>query len=257
MDCVAQSENPQSPYSKTFSTRHRVSDLEHHLARLKSRVYRLEFEAHGQTRNDGHDELPDRYTGETARTDIESDDYDSESWASDIVDSARPTHLSVLFENEQLSAQRSPPTKVPSPQDEHQAEALLNRAREALQNLIPAKEDLAQIAASPCDWLRTLHQMFPQACTPNSGQEIMNGYAEMCGHAIDPFRLALWLLVVSMLAQQTPQGASIAVHDPKICRDHLKFSAAVSDAVEQTLFCHDRLLGTVQGVAVGTALIRL
>ncbi|KAE8410486.1 hypothetical protein BDV36DRAFT_277726 [Aspergillus pseudocaelatus] len=169
----------------------------------------------------------------------------------------KPSHLQSLFQNDWLSADPC--------QHENQAEQRLDRifaqlsidVRPKLQNMIPPKDEVADIAGSAYDWLTVLHALFPQPLMLESPQELLNGYESMCSPNIDVIILASWLLTLALTAQQIhPRREGSDVYLRK-CQRRFEFCQSIIHIVDDTLLCHDRLVGTIQGLGMALHFIRL
>ena len=134
---------------------------------------------------------------------------------------------------------------------------LLDTARQALQALIPSKDEVSEMASSASRWLGLLHTMLPHPFTVRSQQEIVDRYESMCSPHVDAISVASWLLIIAITAQQVPGEHSNPGFQSRRSQGWSRFSSAVSDTVETTIISHDRLIGTVQGLAMATHFIRL
>lgn len=174
-----------------------------------------------------------------------------ESEVSDMI--APPMHLRALFDNGHIATrQDTSPGKPPEFQIQQDG------ARKALQTLLPSENHLLYLLSSPCSWLRLLHELLPGSPTPLSGEDVWASYGEMRGPAINPMRLATWLITVAIMAQQPPTEGLASFPSSDLClQRRLRFVAEVSEAVELQLFNHDKMMGSVEGVHMGIHLIRL
>ncbi|OOO07443.1 hypothetical protein OAory_01039430 [Aspergillus oryzae] len=134
------------------------------------------------------------------------DDSEGESSGSDIPMAEKPSHLQSLFQNDWLSADPC--------QHERQTEQRIDKifaqlsidVRPKLQNMIPPKDEVADIAGSAYDWLTVLHALFPQPLMLNSPQELLKSFESMCRPNVDVIMLASWLLTLALTAQQIHPG---------------------------------------------------
>ncbi|KAJ5649121.1 uncharacterized protein N7484_002844 [Penicillium longicatenatum] len=176
------------------------------------------------------------------------DTSDDESNMSDILTTERPSHLQSLFQNDWLSLDSRQKNGQPQERRERASANLLDAAREALQRLIPPKDEVVQIYKSAFDWLRILHALLPQPLIARSEKEALDNYEKMKEPNVDTMTLASWMLTLAITAQQTPQ---VRAHTPGRSGEIMKrfeLSRIISDTVERTIVSHDRLLGTTSGV---------
>ncbi|GAB1198653.1 hypothetical protein APSETT444_007980 [Aspergillus pseudonomiae] len=174
-----------------------VNNLESQVAQLTGVVNNIECKL-GYKPSQIASSKDDRFSG--------SDDEEGESSGSDIPMAERPSHLQSLFQNHWLSADPC--------QHEQQAEQRMDKifaqlsidVRPKLQNMIPPKDEVADIARSPYDWLTLLHTLFPQPLMLKSPQELLKSYESMCSPNIDVIMLASWLLTLALTAQQIHPG---------------------------------------------------
>ncbi|KAE8369264.1 hypothetical protein BDV27DRAFT_153144 [Aspergillus caelatus] len=192
--CTAQVSNrTRSSQPSRLSSRLRIAQLESQVAQLTGVVNNIELKL-GYKPSQIPSGKNDQFSG--------PDDSEGESSGSDIPMAEKPSHLQSLFQNDWLSADPC--------QHENQAEQRLDRifaqlsidVRPKLQNMIPPKDEVADIAGSAYDWLTVLHALFPQPLMLESPQELLNGYESMCSPNIDVIILASWLLTLALTAQQ-------------------------------------------------------
>jgi len=186
-----------------------------------------------------------------------SDESDDDSSISDVLTTNAPSHLRSLFQNDWLSVD-------PHPQGEQLQEhkgkgslQLLDTARHALQDLIPSKDEVSNIASFASRWLILLHAMLPQPFAARSQEELLGCYEEMHKPNVDPMILASWLLTIAITAQEIEQEHDSPASQLKGSQRFSSFHRAVSEAVESTILCHDRLMSTAQGLGMAMHFFRL
>ncbi|KIW62166.1 hypothetical protein, variant [Phialophora macrospora] len=113
------------------------------------------------------------------------------------------------------------------------------------------------MARSASKWLNLVNAVLAQPFGLNSQQELLESYDNMLKPDVDAMNLAAWLLDLALTAQQEPQLHSSPATSLNRFHKVSDFSRAVSDTVEATLFSHDRLLGTVQGLGMAMHFLRL
>ncbi|KAJ5613354.1 hypothetical protein N7510_006548 [Penicillium lagena] len=182
---------------------------------------------------------------------------DGNSSVSDILEADQPLHLRSLFQNDWLSVDSRQ-------QDEQAAERrvkasthLLETARRALQVLIPPREEVSDISKMGPGWLTIQSVMLPLPFTPKSEPELLESYEEMSDPDVDPIRLASWLLTIALTGQQAPAGNHSSGTQHDIWQRRLALSRAISETVDSTILCHDKLIGTTRGLVVFMQFIRL
>ncbi|KAE8150829.1 hypothetical protein BDV25DRAFT_104898 [Aspergillus avenaceus] len=234
VSCTGQA--PRSSRTPRFSSRRRIAQLESQIAQLTGAVHNIESKL-GCT--------PSEIIGRSSSPPVECDFSEHDSDASDIPMANNPAHLRALFDNDWLSVEVQGSKDI----GEKTCDQLALRARPKLQALIPSKPNVAYIAGSAYDWLHVLQAMFPQPLMVRSQDELLERYDHMVKPDVDPIDLASWLLILALTAQQIPQDESFM--------NRVLFSRRVMDTVESTLMCHDRLLGTVEGLGMAIHLLRL
>ncbi|KAB8262459.1 hypothetical protein BDV32DRAFT_120162 [Aspergillus pseudonomiae] len=247
--CTAQvSKRTQSSQPSRIPSRLRIAQLESQVAQLTGVVNNIECKL-GYKPSQIASSKDDRFSG--------SDDEEGESSGSDIPMAERPSHLQSLFQNHWLSADPC--------QHEQQAEQRMDKifaqlsidVRPKLQNMIPPKDEVADIARSPYDWLTLLHTLFPQPLMLKSPQELLKSYESMCSPNIDVIMLASWLLTLALTAQQIHPGQEDSDVYLQKCQRRFEFCQSIIHIVDDTLLCHDRLVGTIQGLGMALHFIRL
>ncbi|MCJ1443726.1 MAG: hypothetical protein MMC23_004226 [Stictis urceolatum] len=228
-------------------SRYRISQLESKVASLNKAVRNIESQLGHQ-----HIQTPDRTTDHFSASNISDDD----STVSDVVPGNQPSQLRSLFQNDWLSIdtgrdERSGKTRAKSKTH------ILDAAREALQKLIPSKDEISNVAKSATTWLSLLHTLLPQSFVIKSGTEMLQVYDDMQDSHVDTLALASWMLIVALTAQQVPYVRDRSETLPSNYQNLLDFSRAVSETVESKLLLHDKLISTTEGLAVAMDFFRL
>ncbi|RMZ44172.1 C6 finger domain protein [Aspergillus flavus] len=196
--CIAQvSKRTQSSQPSRLPSRLRIAQLESQVAQLTAVVNNIELKL-GYKPSQIPSGKDDQFSG--------PDDSEGESSGSDIPMAEKPSHLQSLFQNDWLSADPC--------QHERQTEQRIDKifaqlsidVRPKLQNMIPPKDEVADIAGSAYDWLTVLHALFPQPLMLNSPQELLKSFESMCRPNVDVIMLASWLLTLALTAQQIHPG---------------------------------------------------
>ncbi|KAJ6110952.1 hypothetical protein N7486_003187 [Penicillium sp. IBT 16267x] len=237
-ECIPQESRPTA--SRRVSSRQRISQLESQVSSLIKVVHRIEFKLGVQP--DSASELA------VSHLSPEMDTSDDESNMSDILTTDRPSHLQSLFQNDWLSLDSRQKNGQLQERRERASANLLDTAREALQGLIPPKEEVVQIYKSAFEWLRILHTLLPQPLIARSEKEALENYEKMKEPNVDTMKLASWMLTLAITAQQTPQERMLTPGRSGECMKRFELSRVISDTVERTIISHDRLLGTTSGV---------
>lgn len=163
-----------------------------------------------------------------------------------------------LFQNEWLDNidPKSPESKVSRSVQSSEDPDLAN-ARIKLQALIPDREDVLALAPHVTGWSRFVQGMFPSFSLPPTEEQIMSSYDRMKSFSVDAWSLCNWLLVLALCAQQVPQGLNSPGQLLQSMRQRYLFANAVADTAEVTIFSHDRLLGTLQGLEISPSYLRV
>ncbi|KAJ5535905.1 hypothetical protein N7513_009091 [Penicillium frequentans] len=178
----------------------------------------------------------------------EMDTSDDDSNMSDILTTERPSHLQSLFQNDWLSLDSRQKNGQLQERRERASANLLDTAREALQVLIPPKDEVVEIYETAFEWLRILQALLPQPLTVRSEKEALDNYDKMKDPNVDPMILASWMLTLALTAQQTPQERMLTPGRSGECMKRFELSRVISDTVERTIISHDRLIGTTSGI---------
>lgn len=223
-----------------MSSRYRISQLESQVASLSKIVHDIELSI-------GHQptQIPKSAHPPSPRVD---DDSDGSSSASDVIVTAdTPSHLRSLFQNDWLSVDTRQQNEQLQDRKAKASVHLLDAARQALQKLIPPKDNVIEIARSAAKWLELMVDMLPQPFAIKSGREMVELYDEMHKPDADAICLGSWLLTIA-----------IAIHGmPNENASHLKFSRIVSDTVESTILSHDGLICTLPCLGMALNFCRL
>ncbi|OGM42241.1 C6 finger domain protein [Aspergillus bombycis] len=247
--CTAQvSKRTRSSQPSRLPSRRRIAQLESQVAQLTGVVNNIEHKL-GYKPSQIPSGKDDQFSG--------PDDSEGESSGSDIPMTEKPSHLQSLFQNHWLSADPC--------QHEQQAQQRMDKlfaqlsidVRPKLQNMIPLKEEVADIAGSAYDWLTALHALFPQPLMLKSPRELLDSYESMCSPHIDVILLASWLLTLALTAQQIHTGREDSNVYLRKCQRRFEFCQSIIHIVDDTLLCHDRLVGTIQGLGMALHFIRL
>jgi hypothetical protein len=186
-----------------------------------------------------------------------SDESDDDSSNSDVLTTNAPSHIRSLFQNDWLSVDTHPQGEELQDHKGKGCSQLLDTARHALQELIPSRDEVSSIASSASRWLILLHAVLPQPFAARSQEELLACYEEMRKPNVDPMILASWLLTIAITAQEIEQEHDSPAFQPKGTQRFSSFHRAVSEAVESTILCHDRLMSTVQGLGMAMHFFRL
>jgi hypothetical protein len=186
-----------------------------------------------------------------------ADSSDGDSSVSDIIEADQPSHLRSLFQNDWLSVDSRRQDEQAAERRVKASTQLLETAKRALQLLIPPREEISDISRMGPGWLTIQSIILPQPFTPKSEPELLDSYEEMIDPDVDPIRLASWLLTIALTAQQAPAGKDKSDMQHERWQRRLSFSRVVSETVDSTILCHDRLIGTTRGLVLFTHFIRL
>jgi hypothetical protein len=184
-----------------------------------------------------------------------TDDSDDDSHVSDVLAADQPSHLRSLFQNNWLSVDTRRQDEQLENRKAKSSAHLQDHARQALQKLIPSKEEVSDGSASK--WLFLIHTLFPQPCAVKSQHEMLESYDDMHKSDVDVIKLASWLLTVTITAQQMQHDHDSPATQYQKRQKAALFSRAVSDTVESTILSHDRLVASVQGLGMAMHFLRL
>lgn len=223
-----------------MSSRYRISQLESQVASLSKIVHDIELSI-------GHQpsQIPKPAHSLSPRVDDDSDDNSS---VSDVIVTADPpSHIRSLFQNDWLSVDNRQQNEQLQDRKAQASAHLLDAARQALQKLIPQKDEVIEVARSASKWLGLIDALLPQPFAIKSGREMVELYDEMHKPDADAIFLGSWLLTIAIAIQQTPKK-NISL---------LNFSRTVSDRVESTILSHDGLICTLPGLGMTLNFCRL
>ncbi|GFF52090.1 hypothetical protein IFM46972_09452 [Aspergillus udagawae] len=243
--CVAQSSTRLRSSRARFSSRKRITQLESQVTQLTKIVNSLEVKLGSE---------PSLVINSDTVQPPDAQESDVESSGSDFPMTDRPSHLRSLFQNDWLSFDTS--------QNENKAQGKVSThfsrlVRPRLQSLIPPKDEVIEIAGSSYDWLTMLHTLLPQPCTVVSQQDLVVRYDEMCSPDVNIVTLASWLLALAITAQQLPQETENREDQLRKCQKRSGLCRKITNTMESTLLCHDRLLATGEGLGMAVHYARL
>ena len=193
---------------------------------------------------------------QTPESQLASDDSDDDLSVSDAL-ATEPSHLRSLFQNDWLSVDVHPHDEQLQDRKAKATGHILAEAKQALQKLIPSKEYVLDIPNSAFKWLVFLDTLFPHKLAAKSQHDILESYDDMRRPDVDALSLALWLLAIAITAQQVPHENGSPSTQLRKYKRWVEFSHEVSDTVERSVLSHDRLVGTIQGLAVALHYFRL
>ncbi|GAB1207373.1 hypothetical protein APSETT445_006089 [Aspergillus pseudonomiae] len=231
------SKRTQSSQPSRIPSRLRIAQLESQVAQLTGVVNNIECKL-GYKPSQIASSKDDRFSG--------SDDEEGESSGSDIPMAERPSHLQSLFQNHWLSADPC--------QHEQQAEQRMDKifaqlsidVRPKLQNMIPPKDEVADIARSPYDWLTLLHTLFPQPLMLKSPQELLKRTARYQLTTASPLNVDGSIHITTYLTRLF--NISIKVYD----LDELSYTHESSMKTQMAALEMAQALGELAGQAPDT-----
>lgn len=247
-DCIVQTYSSRRPRSPRLASRHRISQLESQVSSLSKAVRNIESKLGYQP-----SQISTGTPVQSAPT-LGSDDSDGDSTNSDVLSEHAPSHLRSLFQNDWLS--------VDAPQQGEQTQErkgkvsshLEHIARQALQELIPSKDEVSDIAKYASTWIVLLHSLLPQPYSVHSEQDILEAYDDMRKPDVDPMILASWLLAIALTGQQIPVYNSNSATQLKRGQ---RFPKELSDVIENTILPHDKMLCSIQGLGMALHFFRM
>lgn len=256
-ECTAQTFTALASDARRLTSRQKIHQLESKVAHLSKAVHNIEVKLGAQ---------PAQTTGSATHPlsgsvvdDSVVDDYDDDSSASDVLGEDRPTLLSALFQNEWLSVDLQRRNEQLQDRKARTSAHLLDTAKQALQKLIPSKEDVESIAINgyASRWLVLVHTLFPQPFMVKTHQEMVSSYDDMQAPKVEPMALASWLLAVALTAVQVPQEKGSPGAQLNLFQRASYFARAIAETVEKMILSHDRLIGTIQGLSLALLCGRL
>lgn len=233
-------------------SRHRISQLESKVTSLNKAIRNIEVKL-GYQSSQTSEPTPAQPTSSNESND-ESDDN---SCMSDLLNTDPPSHLRSLFQNDWITVDTHRQNGHLQDRQAKVSAHLLDVAREALQKLIPSKDEFLGIASSASRWLTLLHTLLPQPFLCEFPQELLQSYDKMHDPDTDVITLASWLLIIAITTQQSPDEYDSLATQSKGYDRYSSFNRAVSDTVESTILSHDRLICTVPGLGMAMHLFRL
>lgn len=222
---------------------------------MESQVASLSKVIHNLERRLGYQpsRVPEPSVGQTPGP----DDSDDGSSISDVLAADQPAHLHSLFQNDWLSVDVRRQEEHLQDRKTRSSTNLLDVARQALQRLIPPKDQVLNITQSSSKSLELLHALLPHPFEVRSQQEMLENYEDMHKPDVHAISLASWLLTIAITVQQTPYPNDGESEELRNFQRWSGFSKAVSDTVESTILSHDRLVGTTQGLGMAIHFFRL
>lgn len=169
----------------------------------------------------------------------------------------QPAHLRFLFQNDWLSVDGQ---QNKEHMHEHTSTGYthsLDTARQALQNLIPSKDEISDLTEFASEWLEMLYAFFPLSFTASSRQEVLDCYEQMHTPDVDTMTLASWLLTVAIAVEQMPEKHEGSATWLRRGEGPLRLSRAISHTMETIVLCNDNLIGSIQGLTASMLFIRL
>jgi hypothetical protein len=239
-NCIAQIFSSRPRNAQRSSSQYRISQLESQVASLSKIVHGIELSI-------GHQPTQIPKTAHFPSPGVDEDSDDNSSVSDVIVTADPPSHLCSLFQNDWLSVDTRQQNEQLQDRKARASIHLLGAARQALQELIPRKDKVIEVARSASKWLGLVDALLPQPFAIKSGREMVELYDEMHSPDADAISLGSWLLTIAIAIQETPKEDA----------SHLNFSRAVSDRVESTILSHDGLICTVPGLGMALNFCRL
>ncbi|KAF2753837.1 putative Zn(II)2Cys6 transcription factor [Pseudovirgaria hyperparasitica] len=247
--CVAQIYSSAPVRERKYSSRDRISQLENKISNLTRAVRNIESKLGHE-----HTETPESPRIETRGSqDIADSEDDTDS--SENFPSARPEHLENLFKSDWMTS-KAIHGRVYEPKGKSHTH-LIDAARNALQPLVPTKENLTSIASFSSKWIALQQALFPTGRIVKSQEEMLEKYDTMRSPDVDIYDLCQWLLAVALTAQQIPDDQGSPTTQARRYQSAAAFSRAVCDATLNTIFNQDSLLGTIEGLSVSMSYLRL
>lgn len=247
--CTAQVFSSPSSSKRRVSTRDRIALLEQRITTLTTSVQTL------GSQQSSHSTSP-RASLAGIESGHSGSDWDTdEADGSDVPVIGPPAYLKSLFNNDFISSGHDV-GDVHELRTSRVLDQIRRSARTTLQALIPSKDDVQIFARHASGWMELIHSIFPLLLVTKSGSEVLSQYEDMKQPDVDPIRLASWLLLVAVTAEQMPGGIASPEFTSK-WPNGFRYADAVSDAVERTISAQERLSGTVAGIETSILLIRL
>ncbi|KAJ9663342.1 hypothetical protein H2198_000859 [Neophaeococcomyces mojaviensis] len=169
----------------------------------------------------------------------------------------RGSHLNALFQNEWISTDTRHNIQLQHDRQRRTTKQLLDKARSALQTLIPSEEDTATLSNYVSVWLSILQELAPTTSLASSHEEMFASYSQMQEPNVDPFRLACWLLALAITSQLFQVDAYTPRSLAQTLQQRYNFAQAVQRTVENHIMSHDSIVGTVPGLETAMMFLRL
>ena len=224
-----------------LSSRDRILRLEQQVATLTRALYGIEERLGGQTT------LQDDFT----QADETLTQSDAESDIPDELGPNAPAYLRSLFDNNLISTESR--DAIPSKSATANA-LLLRKAREELRRLIPSKEDVVVIARFADRWLTTYHSLFPSRSVTQGSAELVYRHDEMMSPAVEPTKLAIWLISIAITVQQVSRDVEGQLN---FIKNPTHYCKSVAETIAHTILRHDSILATMDGIETGLHFLRL
>lgn len=249
--CISQVYATGSSDPVKLTSRERIAHLESTVDHLWASLREVEGRV-------GIDSLGERVQRDETQGGPDAGDGDgdesSDSGATEMSPPNPPAHLRQLFDSGLLGSPHAEYIASRGDKGFHSTSSL-NRARKALQQLLPSKEDVAVTEKHVETWMALLRTLFPSSSIFGTGSSMLAQYDHMRDAAADPVGLGNYLLSLAMTVQYLP-----AVDLRRVSRsisDGPQFVSRVSDTVEQTIILNDFLFGTLEGLEMGLTFLRL
>lgn len=227
----------------TSTSRDRISQLEDEVSKLWSVVRELKTElGHGPN-------VVSQYHG--AKLEQHSADTDSEM--SEVSPMNPPSHLQQLFDNEYLDSRNNDGISSDMGSDKASS-AMMMKARNRLQALMPPKEDVRTVLTNAASWLTLYNALFPTITVFTDAQDVLAKYEALQAPDANPMSVGSLLISLSITIIQKPKDPSAELVG---IGDVQSFVRNVTEAVEETIISNDTLAGTLEGLETSLLYIRL
>jgi len=187
----------------------------------------------------------------------ENDNDDTSSKASEVLIDDHGSHMNTLFQNEWISTDTTRNNQLQHDRQKKTTTQLLDKARDALQPLVPDEEEVATLSNHLTGLLSMLQELSPTTSLASSPEAMIACYPLMKAPEIDTFKLACWLMALAIASQQVRKEAYTPQNIPWVQRERLTFAEAVKRTVERHIMSHDSILGTVSGLETAMMFMRL
>ena len=247
--CTAQVFSSPSSSKRRVSTRDRIALLEQRITTLTTSVKTLGSQ-HSSHSTSPRASLAEAESGQSG-SDWDTDECDG----SDVPVIGPPAYLKSLFNNDLISSGHDL-GDANELRTSKAVDQVSRSARTILRALIPSKDDVQIFARHASGWMDLIHSIFPLLLVTKSGSEVLSQYEDMKRPNVDPIKLASWLLLVAVTAEQMP-GAIASQEFTSKWPNGFRYADAVADAVDRTILAQERLSGTLRGIETSILLIRL